>query len=623
MPRALPVIRWLLPVLLLLVGAAHARDSRVTVDAAVDPPEMHIGDSLVYVVQVTGAREVAPPDLSALKADFEISGPSVQYSTRSENFRTSVAAQFRYVLTPRRHGKFVLPPPKVTVNDHEYAGPQHEVNVLPPEDQDVAILELEAKPRRVYAGQPFTVTLRVVMKPLAETDREPLQFTEPPVLRMPWLKEPPADVRALQEKNDILGPILVQTRRSGDARGFELEGFVFQGGFFSEKAVVRPDPKRVARTDKTGKQLSYFVYEIETQYASDKPGTYAFGPALLNGRFIAGVNAGRMIVKRFPVVAPAVEVEVASLDPAAMPPGFSGAIGRFSISATATPLELRVGDPLTLELAVKPAPGSVSLEQVGAPDLTRQEALARDFVVVDEKPIGEVAGGEKRFRYALRPKRAGVQIPALRFPYFDPQAEKYVDAATEPIALKVTEAVALGAQDVVGAPRANDDRGPVQASAGGIHQNVTELRDIRDERADPRLVIAWIAGLAVFYAALSTFVVRRRRLAGDWARQRRLRALKNARARLDAPDAAAPGPVRAALLGLCADLCHLAEAGLTAREADAALLRAGVSEPVRRELSALLERLEQAAYGGGNALDPQVLDQARALAPRIDAEVRR
>ena len=41
----------------------------------------------------------------------------------------------------------------------------------------------------------------------------------------------------------------------------------------------------------------------------------------------------------------------------------------------------------------------------------------------------------KRFEYALRPKRAGVGIPALAVSVFNPDTEEFSEIATKPIAL--------------------------------------------------------------------------------------------------------------------------------------------------------------------------------------------
>src|SRR6185503_5303509 len=86
---------------------------------------------------------------------------------------------------------------------------------------------------------------------------------------------------------------------------------------------------------------------------------------------------------------------------------------------------------------------------------------------------------------------------------------------------------------------------------------------------------------------------------------------------------ASSGQIRAALLGLVADLRNLPEAGLTPRDADAALQACGLAVEARQELTSILEALEGMAYGAPRAADLDPLrERAGALAARLDREVK-
>src|SRR5439155_476812 len=125
-------------------------------------------------------------------------------------------------------------------------------------------------------------------------------------------------------------------------------------------------------------------------------------------------------------------------------------IGEYRVAASATPGELRVGDPLTLTLDIERGKDSGSLELISAPDLAANPEIAADFTILDKNPTGRSEGSVKQFAYALRPKRAGVKIPALTVTVFDPDTEKFSDVATRPIALTVTAGSHVGAGDLVG-----------------------------------------------------------------------------------------------------------------------------------------------------------------------------
>src|SRR6185312_11085946 len=95
-------------------------------------------------------------------------------------------------------------------------------------------------------------------------------------------------------------------------------------------------------------------------------------------------------------------------------------------------------------------PGSGSLELISAPDLAANADLAANFEIIDRNPTGHSEGDRKRFAYALRPKRAGVAIPALAVTVFNPDTEKFSEIATRPIALAVSEASRMAAGEIVG-----------------------------------------------------------------------------------------------------------------------------------------------------------------------------
>ena len=114
--------------------------------------------------------------------------------------------------------------------------------------------------------------------------------------------------------------------------------------------------------------------------------------------------------RRLVAIAPSVAVVVREV-PVPRPATFCGGIGGYRLAASASPKSLRVGDPLTLTLDIERGTGSGSLDLISAPDLTANPRIAADFEILDKSPTGRSGGEAKRFEYALRPKRAGVEIP--------------------------------------------------------------------------------------------------------------------------------------------------------------------------------------------------------------------
>ncbi len=239
---------------------------------------------------------------------------------------------------------------------------------------------------------------------------------------------------------------------------------------------------RESRKGLDGRPVNYFVYELKRKLTAEKAGTYALGPAIVKGSFVDRAEGSSYTGRRLVAVAPAVSVEVREV-PAPRPATFCGGIGNYRLAASASPTALRVGDPLTLTLDIERGPGSGSLDLISAPDLTANPQVAADFEIIDKNPTGRKEGEAKRFEYALRPKRAGVGIPALAVTVFNPDTEKFSEIATSPIALDVSAASRLEAGDLVGS-LAGSGTPEIKSRAQGIFQNVTDPSELNDQRVN-------------------------------------------------------------------------------------------------------------------------------------------
>ncbi|MCW8129761.1 MAG: BatD family protein [Planctomycetota bacterium] len=623
----------LLRVCALLLGAVAslaAAEDRVRVEAELETTQLYIGESVVYQVTVHNLEQAPAPDLSALSKDFKVDtlGDRSLNSTSisSINGRWSenrvFGHVFQYRLTPLRAGKLEVPEPVVTVKGTAVRGQALALEVLPPDKQDVVRLEIAVEPKHIYAGAPFKVVARILLKPLPQSDRNPVSLLRPSSWSIPWVRQPPDELKAEFDLNKLLSPLLVR-----DGRGFCISNLRLSNNdpfsFFEhrQEAVFRPEARREIRKDAGGADVNYWVYEIPFEFTAPRPGPFAFGPMTLRGSFVTGRDQRSFLTREIYAVAPAVDVNVIDLLARPAPADFTGAIGRVDLSAQAQPESLRVGDPLTLTLEIRNGGKADLLKLIGPPDLSAAEGLERDFAIIDARPVGEVVDGAKLFKYALRPKRAGVHLPAITLSWFDVEKESFERVSTKPIELTVTESAKVGGADVYASAPDRKESSALKEVEGGIFRNMTEPRDLGDRRDLSAYYFASPAVLLVGYVALSLFVGRRRRLAADPALQRRARALREARRRIGANEG--PATLRAALLGFVADLRNLPEAGLMPREAAEALKAGGAGDEARAQFLSLLEGLESAAYGGASGGDLAAL-RARAveLAERLEREVK-
>ncbi len=211
--------------------------------------------------------------------------------------------------------------------------------------------------------------------------------------------------------------------------------------------------------------------------------------------------------------APRVSLEVDALPAAGAPAGFTGAVGHFALAASADPMKLRAGEPISLSIRVT---GEGNFDRVNVAGLPESS----DFKTYT--PSATDGKEEKTFHQPVVPLRAGVSaIPPVFFSYFDPDAGKYVTTSSAPIPLEVAPGTGAAATSNGAVPEATS--GPtLAANADTIGTPVPTLAPVFTRRWFWELQAA--LGAAVGMAAL--LVVGRKRLFDDPRRQRRRRAAR-------------------------------------------------------------------------------------------------
>lgn len=611
----------------LATSATAAEPPEIAVQAGAS--EIFVGESVDYIVEIRNVKNPAPPDVEALREDFEVEsrGDAVQNQSATMIVNGTITRKdsfshvYRFRLTPKRAGNLSIPGPSAAIDGKSISGRRLDLNVIAPDEQDLVIPEITTDRARVYPTQPFEVTLRVFVRPLPDApDRDPLA----PLRRRP----PHLDVNFVDLPAGLTGDEKVRWLEkllAENGSGFTLNDVTTRSASLfdgPQAAVFNLFHGRETRTGLDGNPVRYFVYELKRRFVPEKTGSYALGPAIVKGTFVDGSDGKSYTGKKVVAIAPAAPVEVREV-PAPRPATFCGGIGEYRVAASASPVELRVGDPLTLTFDIERGAASGSLELISAPDLSANPQVAADFAIVDKNPTGRSEGNVKHFAYALRPKRAGVAIPPLTVTVFDPDTEKFSDVATRPIALNVSEGSHLGAGDLVGTLTPSGTQ-EIKSRDQGIFQNVTDLSELHDQNVNVTTLAETAAGLWCGIGLLIGVVTSHRRKSGDVVWQRRQQARRNADRKLaEARSALAVGnstealrAIRSAVVGLIADMRNIVAEGLTGTEADKVLSQTAVPAAERADVLQLLETIESAEYGSNAASEnPALLSRAEALIP--------
>ena len=192
---------------------------------------------------------------------------------------------------------------------------------------------------------------------------------------------------------------------------------------------------------------AYIVIGYRHTATPTKEGLLSLGPA--TQEYVIEVNRGRRPrsllddffgggaeLERGTVEAPARRIRVKPLPVEGRPPGFSGAIGRFSVKTTASRTNVALGEAITVKWSVY---GRGSFNSVPAPQLAAIEGLktypgTNGFA--SEDPLGLF--GTKTFESTVILESTAIR--ELRFePYsfFDPETGRYTTVRPRPIAVTI------------------------------------------------------------------------------------------------------------------------------------------------------------------------------------------
>lgn len=145
-------------------------------------------------------------------------------------------------------------------------------------------------------------------------------------------------------------------------------------------------------------------------------------------------GSGYVEVKRN-IVAPGLEIQVDPLPN--KPVGFSGGVGRFSISAQLIKPVVKEGDPVTLRVVVGGI-GNLKLVKQPVVDFPKNFEKYDPKVTDKTKLTANGIEGNMIFDYLVVPRNRGeYTIPAIPLVYYDTSTESYKTIKTQPLAIKV------------------------------------------------------------------------------------------------------------------------------------------------------------------------------------------
>lgn len=179
----------------------------------------------------------------------------------------------------------------------------------------------------------------------------------------------------------------------------------------------------------SGQQDLNFQFTLSAQMPDQRNATPSpFGQSIFDNFF------GR--TERFNVYTEPTQIDVRRLPAEGRPDSFSGAIGMFNMQVTADSDSTRVGEPIMLSLKVS---GQGNFDRIKSPDMPATSGWRNyEPEAAFDQDSSNPRKGMKRFDYVFIPEKAGsLKLPEVKFSYFDPSIEKYVELSAPILSAKV------------------------------------------------------------------------------------------------------------------------------------------------------------------------------------------
>lgn len=442
-------------IFVLAIAWAAAATAQVRVSAQIDTgKDIYVGESFGYYIVIQGSEQPGQIDLEPLRPyNPQSTGNRKQSSINIVGGRTtqSITTVMTYSLTADQPGPIQIPAVNVEVEGKTYRTNPIPVNILKPGTTDQLDLEVTLSEQQCYVGQPVMMTVKFYIS----AEIGDFQFN------IPALSSDMFDI----EDPDVSDP---------QAKLYQLNGGI----------TVFVSQYRVSHKGKESILLSFNKILIPKRAGEVSLPAASVSAAVAVGRVRSrdpfdSFFGGQTQYRQFMVSSEPLKLTVRPLPDEGKPDQFYGLVGQYTISASATPAKVNVGDPITLTVKIG---SSKYLKPVQWPALEEIPELAANFKVPSQKASPIIENGLKVFTQTIRANNDQVtEIPPIALAYFDVTQGTYVTAKTESIRLEVAPTKILTSADMEGSILAPVNR-EVEAIKKGLSANYEGLDVLEDMR---------------------------------------------------------------------------------------------------------------------------------------------
>jgi hypothetical protein len=566
--------------------------AEVSVDASLASSNVPLGGQVELTLTVEGNVDVAiTPRMPEMEV-FEVYSAGSSRSVRIVNGVTSSSLSFSYILVPLKPGEHQIPVIEIRAGDKSYYTQPLSLEVSESREQP------DPEPRSGRTGE-------------QKKDRPPDVFIKAEV-----------DKKKCYVNEQVVLTFSLYRRISfWDAPAYNPPEFT---GFWVEDLPPQEEHFEIVSG------LRYVVTEIRTALFPTSPGTHTIQPFRLTYR--EGVDAFSFFSPRAKSKTLRTEpmtIEVLPLPAESKPPGFTGTVGSFDISASIDKTTVEENQPVTLTVVVS---GEGNVKTIADPVFPEFKDFKKydSGSSLDVSKAGHKVSGRKSFELVLIPIRPGkLSIPPVELTYFDPEAKRYKTVGTREFAITSTTTSAevpfarygTGQHEI--SPTAKDilyikaHPGTLSDSAVPLHRSIPFLMS----QAIPVGILLGAILLRAKREKLRTDEAYARRMKADPVFKRRLseagKLLRSGRA------SEFYALLSGAMEGLITDRLGIPARGMTTEELSSELEAAGLEERAVSEIVSILSESQEMRFAPGEAAEKSDTSDLINRAKRISVELRR
>jgi hypothetical protein len=395
--------------------------------ATLDRDTITVGESATLSLTFEGGTPDALPAFPNIpNLQIAASGSSTQFTLNNGQSSSSVIHTFR--LVPRQAGDFTIPSLAVDIGGQKISSQPLTLKVLnasapPPEainsGSQLAFVKLVLPKREVYVGESFTAQFHFYFHSRVQNISQP------------------------------------------QPAGSPIDGFnVLQIG------QIGQGQRRV----QVGNAI-YTVFPVNVIFRAVKAGPLTIGPVAFNivlelpspnrqrDPFDPFGMFNRNEQKQVVLATEPESVKSLPLPRENVPPGFNGAVGSYTMSLTAGPTNVAVGDPITVKIQIA---GRGSLDSLNLPEQPAWGDFKTYPPTTKIEPPNALLQGTKVFEQIVTPQSADIKaLPAVSFSFFDPEQKTYRTLTQPAVPLTIRPGGSTPAPSVAGVARPGQDPAPL------------------------------------------------------------------------------------------------------------------------------------------------------------------